>query len=413
MEKAITSKNEIVYASELDVGHGNYFCTECRGKVHWREIPGRATHFYHDYHDEAYKCCSLSSKSISPFDSFINDSIRILRIINYRERWIGTINDMIQHGILRYLNGKEWALNPLEHYIDKLYPSINIDIFLKLLSVITTINNERADNLIYKYLGSTYLNQNDKKRLLEYALKNSRIIDIKTFDTIVGNVDLNNTKLFEIIYKKLDHLGYKLLLSQKRYENLIYASELLKHYSKSCNENSIYLEYLEIKSNNYNHWSENDRRFFFKILVREIKLINKKTDMIKLFEKDLSELNKTTFDKDGIPIIKIKPNGKIKIRGEVIEINDIDIYKEFKTRETSIGGNMLKKQFPENNYSKLTIHSHNLEENKKNSYDVFISKREYNKLGLKKGATIISVIESDEFMKIKYWNCKTIKKTDK
>jgi hypothetical protein len=129
-------------------------------------------------------------------------------------------------------------------------------------------------------------------------------------------------------------------------------------------------------------------------------------------ESDITKNNKKGYE---IPIIKIesKLNDKIEIHGEIIEVTDIDIYKKFEMKETSIGAIMLKNQFPENNYIQLTIHSPIFEKNNKNSYNVLISKCEYNKLGLKKGFTIISVREGNKFKDIKYWNYKTIKKVDK
>jgi hypothetical protein len=180
MEKAINTKKEMVYA--FDVSYGIYFCPECADRVYWREIPGRAPHFYHFRHN---KLCSLSTESTSGY-FIIGEYINILKT-NYRERWMEAIKNIIQYDFLNILCGKEWALNPLEYYIDKSYDSMDIDIFIRLLSVIIIIDNEKADDLFYKFLDLTNLNQNEKC-ILEDVIKNSMLINRELYDAILNNI---------------------------------------------------------------------------------------------------------------------------------------------------------------------------------------------------------------------------------
>ena len=145
----------------------------------------KSTYFRHFRYNEN---CSLSVKS--NFDYFnVNSIIKILKE-NYKERWVYAINSLIEHDHLHILEGKNWALNPLNYYINKFYDSLKEGTYFQLLILIISIDDEKVDGLFYKFLDSRNLNQDSKKYLLRKALNNMRPITRKTFEFITSEIEL-------------------------------------------------------------------------------------------------------------------------------------------------------------------------------------------------------------------------------
>jgi tetratricopeptide (TPR) repeat protein len=116
MSEALESIDNLHRVRASDVGPGNYWCYNCYEKVHWRQIEGRANHFYHWRRNPE---CELSSKEDKPWSYDIQELENRFKI-NYQERWIETINDLIEGNNLYLLEGQSWAKNPIELYLQYL-----------------------------------------------------------------------------------------------------------------------------------------------------------------------------------------------------------------------------------------------------------------------------------------------------
>ena len=255
MEEALNAEKKIITAEKAV--HGIYFCIECGEKVHLRRMIDKAPHFYHYKYNEI---CTLSIKSNNSFFN-VDDIINILKS-KYKERWSEAINKLIKYDFLEVLTGKDWALNPLDYYMNKYFNIIDKNTFFKLLSTIISIDNEKSEQLLYKFIVSNKLSYNEKKYLIECTLKNNRPINIETFEYIVNNIELSNSIMFEIIYKKMGSMEYNKLLKESKCEYLIFASKLLKSFIKNRNEDGLYVEFLNIKEKHYKFWSEAKKMFF-------------------------------------------------------------------------------------------------------------------------------------------------------
>jgi hypothetical protein len=277
-----TLKNKINASSAK---HGIYFCIECKDYAYLVSPKNKAPYFRHFRYNEN---CSLSVKSDSGYFN-INNMIKVL-MENYKERWIEAINSLIKHNSLYVMENKEWALEPLNYYISKFYDSLDKGIYFQLLILIISIDDEKSDRLLYKFLDSNNLDESDKIFLIKKSLNNTRPITKEFFDLLVAGVNIDRDTLFKVIYNKLGIIEYNKLVKQTKYVNLICISRLLKLYTKWKDENKIYLEYLNIKEQYYKNWNEEERLYFLNKLMREFTLINKNSDMLKLFEKDLIEL---------------------------------------------------------------------------------------------------------------------------
>jgi hypothetical protein len=262
--------------------HGIYFCIECNDYAYLISPKNKAPYFRHFRHNEN---CSLSVKSDSGYFN-INNIIKIL-MENYKERWCAAIDSLIRHNSLYVMENKGWALEPLNYYISKFYNSLDKGIYFQLLILIISIDDEKSDRLFYKFLDSKNLDQSDKMFLIKKSLSNTRPITKEIFDILASGVNIDRDTLFKAIYNKLGIIEYNKLLKQAKYVNLVCIARLLKLYAQKKDENIIYLEYLNIKEKYYKNWDEKERLYFFNKLIREFTLINKDSDMLKLFEKDL------------------------------------------------------------------------------------------------------------------------------
>ena len=97
-----------------DAGPGNYMCVECGGKVHWRRLSNYGPQFYHWPGNPE---CRLYSGGTGGWDE---EYYRERFNVNYRERWVETIDELWLFGNLEWLRGKDWAKNPLKFYLDEI-----------------------------------------------------------------------------------------------------------------------------------------------------------------------------------------------------------------------------------------------------------------------------------------------------
>jgi tetratricopeptide (TPR) repeat protein len=111
MSEALESKDNLHRVKASDVGPGNYWCYNCYGKAHWRHLKGRSAHFYHWRRNPECELCSDGGGGwdIQALENKFNP--------NYQERWIETINDLIEFNNLYLLEGQSWARNPIEWYL--------------------------------------------------------------------------------------------------------------------------------------------------------------------------------------------------------------------------------------------------------------------------------------------------------
>jgi ssDNA-binding Zn-finger/Zn-ribbon topoisomerase 1 len=283
MEEAINTEKRKIKA--IEAIHGIYFCPECGEKVHLRISNDKMPHFYHRKHNEN---CSLSIKSNNGYFN-INEFLNILQV-NYKERWIEAIDKLIKYNFLYALDGKEWALNPLEYYIDKYFCNMNIEIYFQLLSLIVTIDNEKSDYLFIKFIINDKLCQKDKIYLIKNKIKKLRPINTETFLKIVDNIELDKDTIFNLLLNKMGSLEYNKLLKENKYPYLIYASKLIILFKKNRSEDELYYEYLSIKSKYYNNWDFDEKMFFLNTLIKNIRIIKNNTDMEKLFKEDILKL---------------------------------------------------------------------------------------------------------------------------
>jgi len=188
------------------------------------------------------------------------------------------------------MEGKKWAIEPLRYYMNKYYDDLDETIFFQLLILIISIDHEKIDHIFYRYFDSKYINKDTKLFLLKKALKNKRPITREMFNLICQESELDNETMFNVIYNKMGIFEYDNLIKQGKYIHLIYISKLLKLYKQNKDENQIYMEYLSVKEKYYHKWAEKIKLYFLEKLFKEFSLINKKCDMIKLFEKDIMEL---------------------------------------------------------------------------------------------------------------------------
>ena len=280
MEEAINTEKKIINAK--DAIHGIYFCPECGEIVHYRMSIDKIPHFYHRKYNEN---CSLSVQTNNGYFN-VNNILNILQT-NYKERWIEAINKLIKHNYLYALDGKEWAINPLEYYIDNYFDNINIEVFYQLLLTIVTIDNEKSDSLFFKLIIFDKLSRKDKIHLLKIKMKKLRYINTNTFLMLIDIIDLDKSIIFDLLYYKMDSLDYNRLLKENKYIYLICASKLLKMYKKNKNENELTHEYLKIKEKYYDKWNEDEKMFFLKVLIKNI---HNNTDMKNFFEEELLRL---------------------------------------------------------------------------------------------------------------------------
>jgi tetratricopeptide (TPR) repeat protein len=112
MDRALTTENKIILA--VDAEPGNYFCIECHNKVHWRNITERGPQFFHWRRNHE---CPLCSDGDGGWDE---EYYKTYLGINYKERWIETIDELRCFGNLDWLRNKDWALNPLQFYLNEI-----------------------------------------------------------------------------------------------------------------------------------------------------------------------------------------------------------------------------------------------------------------------------------------------------
>ena len=162
MDIAKNRKNETVYAENSD--YGIYFCTECGELTFLRRPRNKNAHFYHNKYNEN---CSLSIASNT--DSFfhnkiIDDAYNILQK-DYSQRWIEAIDSLIKYGCLYRLYGKDWAINPINLYINYHIDDIEKSIFYEFLHILSGINNLFAFKLLLGYIAFSILNQEEREIL--------------------------------------------------------------------------------------------------------------------------------------------------------------------------------------------------------------------------------------------------------
>jgi hypothetical protein len=159
---AINKKNEEVFAENAN--YDIYFCTECGELAFLRRPNNKHPHFYHIKYNEK---CSLSVKSNNEpfsFNVMVEKAYNILQN-DYSQRWIEAINDLIKYDCLFRLYGKEWAISPINLYINYHIENIEEQLFYEFLHIISGINNLRAFKLLLNYISFSILNQENREIL--------------------------------------------------------------------------------------------------------------------------------------------------------------------------------------------------------------------------------------------------------
>jgi hypothetical protein len=218
MNIALTDKNEQVLAK--DAKYGVYFCTECGELSFLRRPTNGDPHFYHSVYNQE---CSLSVKGKTSWDNteIYDKSIELLQQ-NYPQRWINAIDNLNKYGFLCRLYGKEWALSPINYYINCHIEDIDESLFYEFIHIISGINTENAIKALKIYLLMPLLGDKNRQYLLENLYKRCA----------------RNKSLLEIM---LDGSKNDILVKYKMYSymNEKEQKEYLKSHKPSINYNDI------------------------------------------------------------------------------------------------------------------------------------------------------------------------------
>ena len=114
-----------------------------------------------------------------------------------------------------------------------------------------------------------------------------------------------------------------------------------------------------------------------------------------------------------ILFIEAKKDKNITITGIIKEVIDnIDLFKIFKIpKNSSIGANLIK-EFKDETYKQITIHTINLENNNKDSYTILISNKIIKTNKIRKNDNVIIDILGIKILGINKWKCLSIEKLD-
>jgi tetratricopeptide (TPR) repeat protein len=83
---------------------------ECHNIVHWRRIAARGPQFYHWRRNPECPLCSYG-------EGWDEEYYKQYLGINYKERWVETIDELRYFGNFEWIKDKEWAINPLKFYL--------------------------------------------------------------------------------------------------------------------------------------------------------------------------------------------------------------------------------------------------------------------------------------------------------
>ena len=274
MDAAIDKKNEKIFAKNAK--YGIYFCIECGELSFLRKPKNKSPHFYHIKYNVN---CSLSVKSNDEtlfINSIIEDAYNILQK-NYSERWVEAIDSLIESDCLFRLYGKEWAINPINLYINKHVENIDEAIFYEFLHIISGTNNLRAFKLLLDYTNFTLLRQ-EYKETIEETIYRNYLHSEEIFNFILDGKELDIYQKFKLychmpnsyrkimiktddykIFCDIDYLLDKNCIERYKYFNKKYKSDILFNKMllykinsiRNSPENKLFRSINGIKNNYY------------------------------------------------------------------------------------------------------------------------------------------------------------------
>jgi hypothetical protein len=205
MDFARNSKQELVYADSSS--HGIYFCEYCKEKVHLRRPENMKPHFYHfRYNSDCSLCEGTNDYQINK--KSIDKSLKDLQT-NYPRLWMEAIDNLIKYNCLYLLDGKTWAANPVNNYINKKIEILlkTPELFFRLLTVLLHINNKTSNNSLQDYLMFPMFNDIDKEYLIKELgnnIKNIASITDDFFKHIISKNTYNPHLIYPFIQKMSD-----------------------------------------------------------------------------------------------------------------------------------------------------------------------------------------------------------------
>jgi hypothetical protein len=194
MDSAKNKKNEIAYAN--NAAYGIYFCIECGELSFLRKPLNKNAHFYHSRYNEK---CSLSVKGNENFfnsNQIIENAINILKE-NYSNRWLEAIDCLIQNECLSFLYGKEWAINPVNLYINNHLENIEPSVFYEFLHILSGINNIKAFKLLLSYVNFSLLNEEEREDIEQYSLE-KYLHSVEIINYIINENEINDYQKFKL-----------------------------------------------------------------------------------------------------------------------------------------------------------------------------------------------------------------------
>lgn len=277
MEAALNARNEIVYAGNAE--YGIYFCMECGRPAYLRKPFDKEAHFYHFRIEK--KCSLCHENTASGFNysyTEIQKAISILAKNTTKENWFFAIDLLLRYDQLSWLSNYEWAIDPINLYINNRIEHLDNNTFYKLLTVLIDNNCEKSFVVVLRLFYLNKLKNEEREAIIKYILKNISSITDKLFNVLIQ--EKFEAKYMLMLFDRLTK-NQKMILEQiNEYKQVVFIKKLSNGLLMYEQKKNLYLKFK--KENMYDAtiewWSD-----FYRILIQ---YLNTKSDTIsKTFSK--------------------------------------------------------------------------------------------------------------------------------
>jgi len=212
MEFAIDTKNKEIAAKNAK--YGIYFCKEC-GELSFLRIPkDKIPHFYHSQYNGK---CSLSVKGNQDNIFQYAEIEKYFNILQneYSSRWNEAIDNLIKYDCLSRLYGKEWAINPINIYINTHIENIDEALLYEFIHILSGIKTIKAFQLLLLYKDFKILEEEKRKYIEELVYKRCRFSD-EIFKYVLNTTEIDLFTKFKI-FCNMSSKQIKIMLKNENY----------------------------------------------------------------------------------------------------------------------------------------------------------------------------------------------------
>jgi hypothetical protein len=244
MIEAINYKKQIVSATNAK--YDPHWCPECKELVFLRKPKNAIPHFYHMRYNEICSLCVDKKEGIA-FEKYnFEKELSELKTI-YSERWNNAIDNLIQYDGLHLLYGKEWALTPINYYINTHIENITSELFYLFFHIISGVNNLKAFKTLQMLLDFPFFDKENRNFMWDELYRNCNNEEV--FEYILTELHPDIFIMYRY-YLYMTKEQQKRVIKNKDYEPLSWLyyilspnnriekySYVIKKYKKQWNDN--------------------------------------------------------------------------------------------------------------------------------------------------------------------------------